>query len=237
MTRLELAGVTAGYGAITVLHELSLTVAEREILALLGANGSGKSTALKTAIGMTRVTGGRVVFDGREITAWPGHRRAAAGLAYVPQTDNVFADLTVADNLRMGAYLRPRRWEAAAETALTLFPQLAERRGEPARHLSGGERRMLAIALALLLEPRLLLLDEPSSDLAPAMVDLVFEAVARIHTERGVPVLLVEQNVPRALALAHRVSVLVRGQSVLDAPASAVDLGRLQRLFLEGNVR
>jgi ABC-type branched-subunit amino acid transport system ATPase component len=186
---------------------------------------------------MTRVTRGAVLLDGRDVTAWPGHRRAALGLGYVPQIQNVFADLTVADNLRMGAYLHPRGWQSAAAEVLALFPQLAERRQELAGHLSGGERRMLAIALTLLLQPRLLLLDEPSSDLAPSMVDAVFDAIARIHRDRDIPVVLVEQNVERALALARRVAVLVRGRTVLDVPAAELDRDRLHRLFLEGRAR
>jgi ABC-type branched-subunit amino acid transport system ATPase component len=237
MGLLELRDVTAGYGPITVLRGLSLSVRRGEIVAILGANGSGKSTALKTAIGLTQITRGRVVFDGQDVTAWPGHRRAARGLGYVPQVQNVFLDLTVADNLRMGAYLQSRAWEAAVEEVLDLFPALIERRREVAKHLSGGERRILAIALTLLMRPRLLLLDEPSSDLAPAMVDTVFDAIRRIHVEHGLPIALVEQNVAHARAIAHRVCVLVRGHTALDVPAAELDLGHLHYLFLEGKIR
>lgn len=233
MALVELRDVTAGYGPITVLHGLSLALGPGEILAVLGANGSGKSTALRTMIGLTRVSGGAVLLDGQDVTGWPGHRRAAAGLGYVPQNQNVFADLTVRENLRMGAYLHPRTFETEAARVYELFPVLAERRGQRAGLLSGGERRMLAIGLTLLQRPRCLLLDEPSSDLAPAAADRVFAAIARIHAESGLPVLLVEQNVARALALARRAVVLAHGRSRLDVPVAALDPAALHRLFLE----
>jgi ABC-type branched-subunit amino acid transport system ATPase component len=234
---LELGEVTAGYGPITVLDGLSLRVAPAEILAVLGANGSGKSTVLKTVIGLTRMTAGQITLAGADIARRPAHERAALGIGYVPQNQNVFADLSVADNLRMGGYLRPR--EVTAETArvFDLFPRLRERRRELAGNLSGGERRMLSIGLTLLLQPKLLLLDEPSSDLAPAMVDLVFDAIGEIHRTLAMPILLVEQNVEKALGLAHRVTVLVRGREALDLPVSEVDRRHLHALFLEGGVR
>jgi len=232
---LELRAVTAGYGAMTVLHDLSFAVEPGEIVAILGANGSGKSTVLKTVLGLTRVSAGAVLLEGHDVTTWPGHRRAAAGLGYAPQTQNVFADLTVRENLRMGAYLHPRAWSRDAEQVYALFPPLATRRKERAGTLAGGERRMLALGLTLLLRPRLLLLDEPSSDLAPATADVVFAAIARLHTEAKLPILLVEQNVTRALSLAHRVLVLVRGRDALDVPAADLDLAHLHQLFLEGN--
>jgi ABC-type branched-subunit amino acid transport system ATPase component len=234
---LELTDVSAGYGAITVLDELSLRLAPAEILAVLGANGSGKSTVLKTIIGLTRMTAGRIALTGADITRMPAHKRAALGIGYVPQNQNVFADLTVADNLRMGGYLRPQGLGAEIASVFDLFPRLKERRQELAGNLSGGERRMLAIGLTLLLKPKLLLLDEPSSDLAPSMVDLVFEAIGEIHRRLSLPILLVEQNVEKALTLAQRVVVLVRGAQALDVPAGEVDRRHLHALFLDGGVR
>ena len=165
--------VTAGYGPITILHELSLAVEPGEIVDVLGANGSGKSTALKTMVGLTQVTRRRAsLLDGRDITGWPAHRRAAAGIGYVPQTQNVFAELTVADNLRMGAYLHPRTWRRRRRARLRAVPALAERR-DAARAgaltaASGGCCRSGSRSCR---RPRCLLLDEPCSDLAPAMVD------------------------------------------------------------------
>jgi ABC-type branched-subunit amino acid transport system ATPase component len=234
---LELADVSAGYGAITVLDGLSLRLEPGEILAVLGANGSGKSTVLKTVIGLTRMTGGRIAFTGRDITRLPAHRRAALGIGYVPQNQNVFAGLSVADNLRMGGYLRPRELGGEIARVFELFPRLKDRRRALAGNLSGGERRMLSIGLTLLLKPALLLLDEPSSDLAPAMVDLVFDAIREIHRRLSVPILLVEQNVDKALGLANRVAVLVRGREALDAPVGEVDRHHLHALFLDGGVR
>jgi ABC-type branched-subunit amino acid transport system ATPase component len=234
---LELDRVTAGYGLITVLDEVALALRPGEILAVLGANGSGKSTVLKTTAGLTRMLGGRILFDGADITRWPAHRRAAEGIGYVPQTRNVFLDLSVGDNLRMGAFLRPRTFARDVEEVFVLFPRLAERRRAMAGTLSGGERRMLAIGMTLLLKPKVLLLDEPSSDLAPVMVDTVFEAIARIHREMSIPMLLVEQNVVKALTLASRVVVLVRGREAFDRPASAVAIEDLHRLFVDGGVR
>ncbi len=235
-TSLDLSGVTAGYGAITVLDDLSLRLEPDEVLAVLGANGSGKSTVLKTAMGLTRMTSGRITLGGEDITRAPPHRRAAFGIGYVPQNQNVFPDLSVADNFRMGGYLRPDGLLAEVEKVLELFPQLKERQRDRASNLSGGERRMLSIGLTLLLKPKVLLLDEPSSDLSPLMVDLVFAAIRDIHRTLGIPVLLVEQNVDKALSLADRVSVLVRGREALDAPVGEVDHGQLHALFLDGSV-
>jgi ABC-type branched-subunit amino acid transport system ATPase component len=231
---LELDRVVAGYGPIVVLDGLSLRLGEREIVALIGANGSGKSTALKTVIGLTRMTGGSITLAGEDVARLPAHRRAARGIGYVPQTQNVFGDLSVDDNLRMGAYLRPSELAAGTAEVFELFPPLAERRRASAASLSGGERRMLSIGLALLLRPRLLLLDEPSTDLSPAVVDTVFGVIERIHASRGVPILLVEQNIPRALALAHRVCVLVRGRQALDVATPELDREQLRALFLQG---
>jgi ABC-type branched-subunit amino acid transport system ATPase component len=234
---LSLDKVTAGYGLITVLNDVSICLHPREIVAVLGANGSGKSTILKTSAGLTRVLSGAVSFAGADVTRWPAHRRAAQGLGYVPQTRNVFPDLTVADNLRMGAFLRPKSFARDVEPVFTLFPRIRERHRALACTLSGGERRMLSIALTLLLKPRALLLDEPSSDLSPIMVDTVFETIARIHSELAIPILLVEQNVNKALALATRVAVLVRGREALDCPVADVRLDVLRRLFMDGGVR
>jgi len=234
---LALDKVTAGYGLITVLNDVSIRLHPREIVAVLGANGSGKSTILKTSAGLTRVLGGAVSFAGADVTRWPPHRRAAKGLGYVPQTRNIFPDLTVADNLRMGAFLRPKSFARDVEPVFALFPRIRERRRALACTLSGGERRMLSIALTLLLKPRALLLDEPSSDLSPVMVDAVFQAIGRIHGELAIPILLVEQNVNKALALATRVAVLVRGREALDCPVADVRLDELKRLFMDGGVR
>ncbi len=234
---LTFTNVMAGYGLITVLNDLSMTLRAGEILAVLGSNGSGKSTVLKTAMGLTQVTGGSLKLGGKDITAMPAHQRAASGLGYVPQTGNVFSDMTVADNLRMGAFLRPKQFAADVEEVFSLFPRIRERRNEKAGNLSGGERRMLAIGMTLLLKPSILLLDEPSSDLAPSTVDMVFESIVDIHSSLSIPILLVEQNVNKALEISNRVCVLVRGRQALDVAAKEIDTRHLHDLFMDGGVR
>ncbi len=234
---LTFEGVTAGYGKMTVLHELTFSLSSNEVLAVLGANGSGKSTVLKTAIGLTQVSGGAIRLHEQEVTALSPDRRAALGIGYVPQTRNVFPDLSVLDNLRMGAFLHPDAFESGLDRVHDLFPRLRDRQHTRARDLSGGERRMLSIALTLLLRPRLLLLDEPSSDLAPATVTLVFDAIRRIRAEMGTPLLLVEQNVQAAMSIADRVIVLVRGRCALDVPAAELDKSQLHSLFMDSGAR
>lgn len=231
---LDLTDVVAGYGAVRVLNALNLSVGADEVVALLGVNGSGKSTVLKTVMGLTRMESGRVGFDGAAIERLPAHRRAAVGLGYVPQRGNVFPDLSVADNLRMGAFLAPERLAAELPRLFALFPRLAERRQALAGSLSGGERRMLSIAMTLLLRPRLLLMDEPSSDLAPPMVETVAETIATLRRELGLPVLLVEQNVRMALELADRVLVLARGTVIADMDRATAAATDLHALFMAG---
>ena len=234
---LDFVGVAAGYGKISVLDGVTLALGAAETLAVLGANGSGKSTLLKTAMGLTRMTEGGIRLDGTDITRLPAHRRAVLGMGYVPQTRNVFAELSVIDNLRMGAFARRDPIGPDLDAVFALFPRLAERRRVPAGTLSGGERRMLSIAKALLLRPKLLLLDEPSSDLAPATVEHVFAAIRRICGDWRLPVLLVEQNVRAALGLADRVCVMVRGRVALDLPAPQMQPAQLHALFMDGGVR
>jgi ABC-type branched-subunit amino acid transport system ATPase component len=229
-------GVTAGYGELTVLRDVALELGADEVLAVLGANGSGKSTVLKTAIGLTRMNAGSVRLKSEDVTRLPPHRRAALGMGYVPQIRNVFSDLSVLDNLRMGGYLHATSLRPGIEHVYDLFPRLRERQHNRARDLSGGERRMLSIGLTLLMRPQLLLLDEPSSDLAPAMVTLVFDAIRRIRAEMHIPVLLVEQNVRVALSIADRVCVMVRGRQAFETPATDLDMGHLHSLFMDGGV-
>ncbi|TPW32257.1 ABC transporter ATP-binding protein [Martelella alba] len=234
---LSFHNVTAGYGLITVLNDLSLSLQSGEILTVLGANGCGKSTVLKTAMGLTQTTSGRLMLAGTDITAMPAHERARAGLGYVPQNKNIFADMSVADNLRMGAYLYPGDLSRDVEQVYALFPRIREKRNDRAGNLSGGERRMLSLGLTLLLKPKILLLDEPSSDLAPSTVDLVFRSIRDIHSEMNIPILLVEQNVNKALEIADRVCVLARGHEALIAPKDEVDTHQLHALFMDGSVK
>lgn len=234
---LRFESVTAGYGPITVLDDANLAMGADEVLVVLGANGSGKSTVLKTAIGLTRLSAGRIMLGEQDISALPPHRRAEAGMGYVPQTRNVFADLSVTDNLRMGGFLHAASLARDVEQVFALFPRLRERRKERAGDLSGGERRMLSIGLTLLLRPRMLLLDEPSSDLSPMMVTAVFDAIRQIRAETRIPVLLVEQNLQAGLSVADRVCVMVRGHVALEQPAQDLNREQLHALFMDGGVR
>jgi branched-chain amino acid transport system ATP-binding protein len=216
---LKLDAVTAGYGETQVLHGVSLEVGEGQVVALLGRNGAGKTTTLRSIIGLTRVWGGSIRFDGREIAAARPHALALAGIGYLPEHRGVFPSLSVHENLTLVAGRRPGPWSIAR--VYELFPRLAERRQNGGAQLSGGEQQMLAIARALLLNPKLLLLDEPTEGLAPLIVREIYQRLAEIKAE-GATVLLVEQSVRFALALADRAYVLGRGQ--VQWQGSAADL-------------
>ncbi|HXG42212.1 MAG TPA: ABC transporter ATP-binding protein [Dehalococcoidia bacterium] len=215
---LEVRELVAGYGEVEVLHGVSLRVAEGEMVAVIGPNGAGKSTLMKAIVGLVPPRAGRVLLRGQDITGLPAEQVVARGVCYVPQADNVFPSLTVRENLEMGAYLVPKQARARMERAFALFPELAHRRHERAGRLSGGQRQMLALARALMLEPQVLLLDEPSAGLAPRMVELVFAKVREINAT-GTAVLMVEQNAREALKLAHRAYVLAMGQNRLEGAA------------------
>jgi len=205
--------VVAGYaGGLPVVHGVSVDVASREIVTLIGPNGAGKSTFLKAIAGLIAPESGRVVLGGREITALPAHRVVASGIGYVPQTGNVFTTLTIHENLKVGGHTVLGELAARLERAYVLFPVLAEKRRQLARALSGGQRQMLAIARALMTEPRLILLDEPTAGLAPQVVGDVFRLLRRL-AESGVAVLMVEQNAKAALQISDRGYVLAEGRN------------------------
>jgi branched-chain amino acid transport system ATP-binding protein len=213
---LEILDLHVSYGAIQALDGVSLRVDRGEIAALLGANGSGKTTALRAVTGLAAVQEGRIIFQGREIQGLPPHEIIRLGLAVVPEGRRIFANLTVAENLLLGAYFR--REKAAARDMKEIFqtfPRLAERRGQKAGTLSGGEQQMLALGRALMSRPRLLLLDEPSLGLAPLLVREVFRIIQQLQ-EQGVTILLVEQNAAAALEIAHYGYVLETGRVVLE---------------------
>ena len=220
---LEARGIDIAHGAFEVLHKVDLAVAERRVVGLFGHNGAGKSSLLKGLYGVLPVRAGKVTFLGEDITGQKPFRQAARGIRLVPQEGNVFANLADEDNLHMGALrlegdasLRAARFGEIYET----FPILLERRGARARVLSGGERQMLAISIALMTRPRLLLLDEPSAGLAPILVQRMFEMIAAIRERFGMAVLLVEQNVNEALRIVDDVYVLEEGRIVFSGPAS-----------------
>ncbi|OQX19112.1 MAG: branched-chain amino acid ABC transporter ATP-binding protein [Desulfobulbaceae bacterium A2] len=219
---LELRAVCAGYGPIQVLHEVSLTVGAGEIVALIGANGAGKSTALMTVSGIIPCRAGEILFRDVRIDGLAPDRIVALGLSQVPEGRHVFAELTVGENLELGAYLRrdPAGVRQDLDYVLGLFPVLAERRRQQAGTLSGGEQQMLAISRALMARPGLLLLDEPSMGLAPLMIRQIFAMVERIVQEHGTGVLLVEQNAHAALRLAARAYVLENGVVALAGRAA-----------------
>jgi branched-chain amino acid transport system ATP-binding protein len=213
---LDAQGLHTYYGKSHILHGVSLTVGEGEIVALLGRNGAGKSTTLRSIMGLTPPRQGSVSIFGRATHGWPSYRIAQIGVGYVPEGRRIFANLTVDENLKVPVE-RPGPW--TAPRVYPLFPRLAERRSSKGRQLSGGEQEMLAIARALLLNPRLLLLDEPSQGLAPMIVQQVFRVVAGMRTE-GMSVLLVEQNVRAAVEIADRAYVLDDGRVVYEGPAA-----------------
>jgi len=212
---LEVQGVSVAYGKRRALADVTLAVATGEIVALLGANGSGKSTTLRTISGLARPSRGRIIYDGHDITTWTPDAIVAAGVGHVPEGRELFSGFTVLENLLVGGHTAPSRAVAARlEQAFAMFPVLRERRRQPAGTLSGGEQQMLAIARALMAAPRLLLLDEPSLGLAPQLAREIFHVIERINAD-GVTVLLVEQNARRALGLAARGYVLETGRVVV----------------------
>ncbi len=233
MTAIAVENIVAGYEkGLPIVRGVSFTVAAGEIVTLLGPNGAGKSTLARAIAGLVAQREGTIALAGQRITT-PAHALVRAGIAFVPQTENVFARMTIRENLEIGAAVLPRARRAARiEAMMTSFPDLAARPGLAAGRLSGGQRQMLAIARALIPEPRVLLLDEPSAGLSPALVAGVFTGIARISAQ-GVAVILVEQNVAAALGIAHRALVLVEGRVAHHGPAAAVrDCQLLERLFL-----
>ena len=215
-------GLHVGYGRVDVLHGVSLAVHADELVALIGPNGAGKTTALKTIVGLLRPTRGGVTFDGASLLGRDPAAIVARGIALVPQGRMIFQTLTVRENLRLGAY-RAESGEVGhrMEAVLTAFPVLAERLGHLGGTLSGGQQQMLAIARALMSNPALLILDEPSTGLAPTIVESIFQTLADLHL-RGTMILLVEQNAHIALELASRAYVLEQGSIVAEGPAAAL---------------
>jgi len=223
MPMLELQDVHAYYGNIHALKGISLTVEKGEIVTLIGANGAGKTTTLRTISGLLKPRQGKVYLDGEDLTAYKAHEIVYKGVAMVPEGRGIFAKLTVAENLDMGAYSRRDRKGIAEdlERVFALFPRLKERRNQVAGTLSGGEQQMLATARALMARPRLLLMDEPSMGLAPVLVEDVFDRILEINRE-GTTILLVEQNAHMALQIAHRGYVLQTGEIVLSDSADGL---------------
>lgn len=223
MSALELEKVSVRYGGIVAVHGIDLVVGDNEVLAVLGANGAGKSSLLKGIVGLAKLGSGSVRWAGEDITGAPAYRIARRGLVLVPEGRRVFAPLTVEENLLLGAYTQPSRsWQKQRiDHVYAMFPVLSERRAKSAGLLSGGEQQMLAFGRALMANPKLILMDEPSMGLAPVIVDAIMASVAAIARE-GIGVLMVEQNATAALEVAHRVVVLDRGEIVLRGTVDEV---------------
>ena len=218
---LELDRVTGGYGGAEVIHEISITLGRSEIVTLIGPNGAGKSSVMNAVLGQLRIGGGRVLLEGEDITGTPPERVVRRGVCYVPQTANVFPNLTVNENLEIGAYIRTDDFRPRMEEMYELFPPLAERRRAPAGALSGGQRQMVAIAKALMVEPVMLLLDEPTAGLSPRFRGDII-AVVRDINAGGTPILMVEQNARQALGIADRGYVLVDGRNRMEGTGSGL---------------
>ncbi len=219
---LKIENLEVRYGVIPAVTDLNLTVEAGEIVTLIGGNGAGKSTVLKTISGLVKPAAGRIVFDGRDITAMPAHEIVALGLFQAPEGRGIFANLTVMENLMLGAYLRPDKAVARAEDlpmVFERFPRLKERVRQMAGTLSGGEQQMLAIARSLMGRPKLLLLDEPSMGLSPILVKEIFRIIKDINQKNGTTILLVEQNARLALKAAHRGYVIETGAIVAQGQA------------------
>jgi branched-chain amino acid transport system ATP-binding protein len=232
---LEVAGLEVRYGAINALRGISLAVGRGELVALLGANGAGKSSTLMCIAGALKATGGSIRLDGEDVTAASPESMVRRGVATVPETRDVFPDLTVAENLRLGAYAMRRRPDIVAEERarmLTMFPRLAERAGQAAGTLSGGEQQMLVIARAMMSRPSILLLDEPSLGLAPTIVDQIFGMIEALK-QSGLTILLVEQNAAKALAVADRAYVMRLGRIAAEGTAAEIGAAtNLRALYL-----
>ncbi|MGI4942159.1 MAG: ABC transporter ATP-binding protein [Janthinobacterium lividum] len=229
-------GVVCGYGAADeILKGASLSVAPGELVAIIGPNGAGKSTLLKAVAGLLRLKSGSIRLDGQGIEALPARDRARRGIAFVPQEANIFPTLSVRENLEMGGFILPRAAVSRGiEGLLVRFPMLAQKRRQAARTLSGGQRQVLAMAMALMVEPRLLLLDEPSAGLSPLAAESLFQTIGDIHRQ-GTSVAMVEQNAHEALAIADTGVVLVDGRVARTGPAAALAGDpEVRRLFLGG---
>ncbi len=234
MSLLQVEEVCGGYGGVDILNGVDLRVEDGEIVVIVGPNGAGKSTAMKAVVGLVKVRQGHVRFDGHEVTGKRPDEVAKLRVCYVPQEKNVFPTLTVHENLEMGAFLRDDDYSKQLEAVYDIFPTLVEKRRQPAGSLSGGQRQMVAMGRALMLEPKLLLLDEPTAGLSPLFTDMIFDKVKEINAT-GVAILMVEQNAKDALALADRGYVLALGRNRHeDTGANLLANREVAEMFLGG---
>jgi branched-chain amino acid transport system ATP-binding protein len=231
---LKLSGVSASYGSVPAITNVSIEIGEGEAVGLLGANGAGKSTTLRAISGLVKLTSGSVTFAGTDLKSLPAYRIPELGIAHVPEGRQVFPEMTVQENLEIGAFVPKAKADRAQTMELVygIFPRLADRRKQLAGTMSGGEQQMLAVGRGLMLKPRLLMLDEPSLGLAPVMTDVTFEKIGEIH-KMGTAILLVEQNVSRALSLVQRAYVLESGNVIMHGSSSELaDNKQVQAAYL-----
>ena len=234
MTLLQVIGLTGGYGGMDILQGLDLSVEANEIAVIVGPNGAGKSTAMKAIAGLVALREGKVLFDGEDITGQAPERLVRRGIAYVPQERNVFPNLSVNENLEMGAFIRDDDISDALAQVYDQFPPLKEKRRQPAGELSGGQRQMVAIGRALMIEPKLLMLDEPTAGLSPKFMDEIIERIVEIN-KSGVGILMVEQNARQSLAVADRGYVLATGRTrFADTGANLLANREVAESFLGG---
>lgn len=234
MTILKTEGITAGYTKVDILHEVNIRVKSGEIVSIIGPNGAGKSTLLKTIFGILNPREGNVTLKNEDITGLKPDKIARKGISYVPQVDNIFPSMTIQDNLDMGAFIRNDDYSQRLDEIYDLFPILKERRKQKAGQLSGGQRQMVAMGRALMVDPQVLLLDEPSAGLSPILVSDIFEKITEIN-ETGVSIIIVEQNAREALKMANHGYVLAMGKNVLDDKGDALLANKeVGRLYLGG---
>jgi len=232
---LEIKNLSVNYGVIGALREVSFSIQRGDIVTLIGSNGAGKTTTLRVISGLIKAASGEVLHDGQSITNIPAHQLVARGLAHVPEGRMIFANLTVMENLRMGAYLRRDNFQPELDYAFGIFPRLKERVSQVAGTLSGGEQQMLAIARALMSKPKFLMLDEPSLGIAPLLVKTIFEKIVEINREQGITILLVEQNANLALEISNYGYVLETGRIILHDTAAALRQNpKVQSAYLGG---
>jgi branched-chain amino acid transport system ATP-binding protein len=234
---LEVKNLVVNYGAISALHGISLQVKQGDIVTLIGGNGAGKTTTLRTISGLLKSKSGEVIYNGQNITKFPAHKIVAAGLSHVPEGRMVFANLTVLENLKMGAYLQKDKTANAKELhyVFSIFPRLKEREKQISGTLSGGEQQMLAIGRALMGKPKFLMLDEPSLGIAPLLVKTIFEKIVEVNRERGITILLVEQNANLALEISTYGYVLETGKIILQDESKALRVNpKVKSAYLGG---
>ena len=231
---MNMQDLVGGYGEADILQGVSMVVHEKEIVVIVGPNGAGKSTAMKAVFGLLTIRGGSIRFDGDDITGWAPNRIVQRGICYVPQVDNIFREMSIHENLEMGGFLRKGDLSAGYDRVYTLFPDLKERRRTLAGNLSGGQRQMVAMGRALMLDPKLLLLDEPTAGLSPKYMEQIFQ-ISRDVRDTGVAILLVEQHAKQALAFADRAYVLASGSNRHEGTGAELLANReVAEMFLGG---